>query len=167
MGLSPLEMAIELVRANSVSAIYFAMQEEDVQTIMRHPAVMVGTDGHLRKYRVGVSHPRNYGTFPRVLGRYVREKGMLSLSEAVRKMTTFPAEKLGLGSRGVLRKGKVADIVVFDPATVLDRATFEDGHQYPEGIEYVLVSGNVAVDRGDTTSGKHGRVLWRERQVRA
>lgn len=165
MDLSPLEAAIELIQTNSVSAIYFAMQEEDVQTIMRHPAVMVGTDGHLRKYRVGVSHPRNYGTFPRVLGRYTREEGLLAWPEAVRKMTALPADKLGLRSRGTIHKGKVADIVVFDPTGVRDRATFEEGHQYPEGIEYVLVNGNVAVDQGHTASGRYGRVLRRERQI--
>lgn len=167
MGLSPLEAAIELIQSNSVSAIYFAMQEEDVQTIMGHSAVMVGTDGHLRKYRVGVSHPRNYGTFPRVLGRYTREERILSLPEAVRKMTALPADTLGLQSRGGIHRGKGADIVVLDPTRVRDQATFEDGHQYPEGMEYVLVNGSVAVDQGHTTPGRYGRVLWRERQVKA
>jgi N-acyl-D-amino-acid deacylase len=104
-------------------------------------------------------HPRSYGTFPRVLGRYVREEGVLSLQEAVRKMTSMPAERFGLTDRGVIREGAWADLVLFDAGTVIDRATFRDPHQYPLGIPYVIVNGQVVIDEGTHTGSLPGRVL--------
>ena len=159
VGISPAEAVVRLTERGGVSAIYDVMCEENLRRILALPMVMVSSDGHLRIFGRGVSHPRNYGTFPRVLGRYVREEGVVTLEEAVKKMTALPAEKLGLGDRGVVREGAFADLVVFDPETVRDRATFEDSHQYPVGIEYVVVNGGVAVERGETTSGCFGRVL--------
>ena len=111
----------------------------------------------------GKPHPRAYGTFPRVLGRYVRELGVLTLEEAVRKMTSLPAGKLGIPGRGVLAENAFADVVVFDPATVADRATFTDPHQYPAGIPYVIVNGVVTVEDGEHTGALAGRVLRRGR----
>ena len=104
-----------------------------------------------------------YGTYPRILGRYVREEGLLTLEDAIRRMTSFPARKLGLESKGMLRPGADADVVVFDPNTVIDRATFEEARQYPEGIEYVLVNGRVSVDGGRFTGDAAGRVLRKGR----
>jgi N-acyl-D-aspartate/D-glutamate deacylase len=102
-------------------------------------------------------HPRAYGTFPRVLGRYVRDERVLTLEDAVQKMTSLPASQLGLDDRGVVREGALADLVVFDPETVLDRATFEAPHAYPIGIEHVVVNGVVTVDSGEHTGRRAGR----------
>jgi N-acyl-D-aspartate/D-glutamate deacylase len=107
----------------------------------------------------GKPHPRTYGTFPRVLAKYVREERLLSLEEAVKKMTSLPAGRVGISDRGALREGLFADIVVFDPATIRDKATFDDPHQYPEGIEYVIVNGVPAVENGRLTGARAGRVL--------
>ncbi len=122
---------------------------------------MVGTDAHLEVFGVRATHPRNYGTYPRVLGKYVREEGIISLGEAVKKMTSMPAQRYALRDRGWLRPGCFADAVIFDPATVADTATFANAHQYPVGIPYVLVNGQVAVDNEVTSAGHHGRVLRR------
>ncbi len=156
------DVAIEISKRPGVGAIGLAMREEDLVRILPHPAVMIGTDGDLEIYRQFACHPRNYGTFPRVLAKYVREQGVVSLSEAIRKMTSMPAEKVGLKDRGVLAAGKVADLVVFSPEAVQDNATFGDAHQYPDGIPYVLVGGEFAVDGGQTTDRLLGRALRRE-----
>jgi dihydroorotase/N-acyl-D-amino-acid deacylase len=108
---------------------------------------------------MGHPHPRWYGTFPRVLGHYVREKGTLSLPEAVFKMTQLPARTMGLQDRGVLAEGMKADVVIFDPLTVADEATFEEPHQYPTGIPYVIVNGQIAVENGEFQGIKGGKVL--------
>lgn len=142
----------------AVGMVAFSMSEEDVRTVMTHPTTIVGTDG---LYSPGNPHPRVYGTYPRILGRYVREEHLLTLEEAVRKMTSFPAQKLGLSNKGVLRPGADADIVIFDPETVIDRATFQQARQYPEGIEYVLVNGEVCVEGGQFNGRTAGRVLTR------
>jgi N-acyl-D-aspartate/D-glutamate deacylase len=107
-----------------------------------------------------VPHPREYGTFARVLGRYVRERGVLTLEEAVRKMSGATAQRLGLQDRGLLREGFFADVAVFDPDRVVDRATFPEPHQYAEGVEYVLVNGTLVVDGGEHTGARPGRVLY-------
>ena len=107
----------------------------------------------------GRVHPRNYGTFPRVLGRYVREKGVLSLEEAIKKMTSLSAERFGLTDRGVVRQGAYADLVLFDAERVRDLATFDDPHQYPVGIPYVLVNGTIVLDEGQHSSALPGWVL--------
>jgi N-acyl-D-aspartate/D-glutamate deacylase len=109
----------------------------------------------------GKPHPRNYGTFPRLLGRYVRELGLLSLPDAVRKITAGPARVLGLVDRGLLCEGYRADVTVFDPATVIDRATFDDPGRYPDGIPYVVVNGELVVDGGEHTGATPGLVLRR------
>ncbi len=136
----------------------FFLTEEDVQTIIRHPASMIGSDAIPSS---GKPHPRFYGTFPRVLAKYVREEQVVSLQEGVRKMTSLPAQKLGLRDRGVLREGAWADIVVFDPATIADKATFAEPAQYPVGIDHVLINGSVAVRQGQYTGALEGRTLRR------
>ena len=154
-------LVLEAMRQGGANAIYHVLDEGDVGRIMRHPQTMIASDGRLSRPGELHPHPRAYGTFPRVLGRYVREQRLLPLEVAVHKMTGMPAARLGLRDRGVLREGAMADVVVFDPATVADLATFEAPHQYPVGIETVVVNGVVAVDGGRPTGVRVGRVLLR------
>lgn len=156
------ELVIDAQLRGGASAIYHVLDEDDVARIMRHPWTMIASDGRLTEPGIGHPHPRWYGTFPRVLGRYVRELGVLTLEEAVRKMTSLPAETLGLTDRGRIAEGLVADLVVFDPETVIDQATFQDPHQYPEGIDFVVVNGVVTVDEGAYLDVRPGRVLRRD-----
>jgi dihydroorotase/N-acyl-D-amino-acid deacylase len=153
-----------IVEQGNCTGIFHAMDERDLQRILRHPASMIASDGGLQVFGRGSPHPRSYGTFVRVLARYVRELRILSLEEAVRKMSAFPAQRAGLTDRGVLREGLKADIVVFDPERVRDLATFERPHQYPEGVSYVVVSGQLVVDAGQLTSARPGRVLHANRR---
>ena len=129
---------------------------DNIRTIAKHPAQMVGSDGLLTG---GQPNPRTYGTFPYVLGQLAREEGLLRLEEAVRKMTAIPAQRLGLADRGIIRDGMKADLVIFDPERVAAKATFEQPRQYPEGIDYVLVNGQVVIDRGVHTGALPGRAL--------
>lgn len=165
LGLPPEEAVLEILlhEESEVKMANFAMDEKDIETIMRHPITMVGSDGVavadeglLAKLRF---HPRSYGTFPRVLGRYVRERGILTLEEAVRKMTSAPARRLGLHNRGLLREGMRADITVFNPDRVTDRATFHEPQRYPEGIEHVLVNGEFVIMQACCTGRLPGEVL--------
>ena len=153
------DLVIEGMLAGGASMIYHVLDEGDVQRIMRHPWTAIASDGRLSRPGVGVPHPRAYGTFPRVLGRYVRELGILRLEDAVRKMTGLSAERMGLPDRGRVADGLMADLVVFDPATVADKGTFAEPHQYPTGIEFVVVNGQVTVDKGVMTPIRAGRVL--------
>lgn len=147
----------------SVPTVFFHHSEQDMQLILRQPWTSIGSDG------AAVSpdgpsgrshpHPRYYGTFPRVLGRYVRELKVLSLPDAVRKMTSLNADKIGLERRGRLMPGAFADVTIFDPDRVIDRATFENPHQFPDGIPYVIVNGSVVIDNGQHTGALPGRVL--------
>lgn len=163
----PVEVIIDLLaeEEGAVNMVSFAMCESDIRRLLRHPAVMVGSDGAALspygKLDNGKPHPRNYGTFPRVLGKYVREENVLSLEDAVRKMTCLPARRLGLRDRGMLVPGMRADITVFDPAAATDRATYTDPKQYPVGITYVLVNGRVAIEQGEHTGVLAGRALRR------
>ncbi|NEE01859.1 N-acyl-D-amino-acid deacylase family protein [Phytoactinopolyspora halotolerans] len=146
----------------AVAVVMHGMSADDVETVLRHPRVAVASDGWvMRPTGDGMPHPRNFGTFPRVLGHYVRERGVLTLADAVRKMTSLPASRLGLADRGVVRAGAVADLVVFDPDTVADRSTFADPWQLSTGFSAVLVGGQVAFDDGEPTSTRAGRVLRR------
>ena len=154
-------LVIEAVRRGGASAIYHVLDEADVERIMRHPQTMIASDGRLTRPGEGHPHPRWYGTFPRVLGRYVRERGVLTLEEAIYKMTGQPAARLGLRDRGRIEEGLWADVVVFDPETVVDRSTFEHPHQYPDGIETVIVNGVVVVEDGQYTGVRAGKVLRR------
>jgi N-acyl-D-amino-acid deacylase len=143
--------------------VFFDQLEDNVRTLLRHPLVVVGSDGYALAPRGALGqrkpHPRSYGTFPRVLGRYVREEKVLSLEQAVRKMTSVTSERFGLADRGVIRRGAWADLLLFDALTVSDLATFTDPHRYPVGIPYVLVNGVVVIDQGQHTGARPGRVL--------
>ncbi len=154
------ETAIWIVEQGGCQGIFHAIDEEDLVRIMRHPATMVASDGGIQVFGQASPHPRSYGTFARVLGRYVREQGVLTLEDAVRKMSALPAQRTGLVDRGVLRPGMKADIVVFDPDTIVDRATFEAPHQYAEGVAYVIINGRVAFEEGAMTDARPGRVLY-------
>ena len=151
--------------SRAISCVYFIIDEADLALAMKQPWVAVGSDGSALSIegplRAGVPHPRNFGTFPRVLGRYVREMKVISLEEAIRKMTSLPASILGLNDRGQIKPGMWADLVMFDPSTVADRATFEDPFQYPVGINTVIVNGTVVLDEGKHTNARPGRVLRR------
>lgn len=158
------ELLIEAMLKGGAGAVYHVMSEDDVRRIMTHPHAMIASDGGLTRPGDGTPHPRAYGTFPRVLARYVREQQALELEQAVRKMTWMPAERLRLPDRGRIAAGFAADIVIFDAATVADRATFADPHQYPTGIPFVLVNGAVAVDSGLVTDARAGRAVRRPRR---
>jgi len=154
-------LVLDAMLKGGANAIYHVLDEGDVRRIMQSPHTMIASDGRLSRPGDGHPHPRAYGTFPRVLGKYVREQKLLALETAVHKMTQMPAQRLRLADRGVLRVGAAADVVVFDAATVKDQATFTEPHQYPRGIETVLVNGTVAVDGGKATGVRAGRVLSR------
>ena len=161
----PLEALLDFIIADhaQTGAIYFMMSEEDMRAAMRAPFVSFCTDSGARAadgpLAGSKSHPRGWGSYPRILGRYVREEHLLTLENAIQKMTGGPAARVGLKDRGFLRTGMFADITIFDPRTVIDRATFDSPNQYPVGIEYVLVNGQVSVDRGQRTAALAGQVL--------
>ena len=156
------DLVIEAQTKGGASMIYHVLDEKDVQRILAHPQTMVASDGRLARMGDATSpHPRAYGTFPRVLGHYARDLKLFPLETAVHKMSGQPAARLGLRDRGVLRAGAMADVVVFDPATVADRSTFQAPHAYPVGIDWVFVNGAAAVDGGRFTDARSGRVLKR------
>jgi N-acyl-D-amino-acid deacylase len=153
------ELVIELDQAGGCSAIFHSFDESDVERFMQSEYGMIGSDGRLSHFGEASPHPRGYGTFPRVLGRYVRERGVIGLEEAVRRMTSAPADRLGFAGRGRIAEGGIADVTVFDPVTVIDRATFEQPHQYPVGIPYVFVGGVAVVRDGEVTGARPGVIL--------
>ncbi len=143
-----------------IHGVHHTMNEDDVKSVMRVPWVSIGSDGSaLNQKYPGKPHPRSFGTNPRVLGKYTREEHVLELEDAVRKMTSMPAQVLGLKDRGLLREGYSADVVVFDPDTVADLATYDNPKQYPKGIPYVLVNGAVVIDNGEHTGARPGKVV--------
>lgn len=152
-------LVVDGVLRGNPTMVYHVLDEQDVRRIMAHPQTMIASDGLLTRLGDGVPHPRNYGTFPRVLGKYARDEKVITLETAVKKMTSMPAARLGLTDRGCVRTGCVADITVFDPQTVADRGTFTEPHQYPSGIEWVIVNGTPVVERGTFTSARPGTVL--------
>jgi len=139
------------------------MKESDMQAALKSPFVSICTDSGARAtdgpLAGSKSHPRGWGTYPRILGRYVRDEHLMPLEFAIHKMTGLPAANVGLKQRGLIREGYFADITIFDPKTVIDRATFEDPNQYPVGIDYVIVNGQIEVDNGRRTAALAGRVL--------
>ena len=166
LGQDPYEFACDLLikERGEVGIVGFAMSEEQTEEILKHPLVMLCSDGSaLAPYgplHQGKPHPRNYGTFPRFLGLYVRDRKALALPQAVQKMTSMPAAKLGLKDRGTLKQGNFADIVVFDPATIADKATYTEPEQYPAGIDFVIVNGKVVIDHDNHTGALPGKVLY-------
>jgi dihydroorotase/N-acyl-D-amino-acid deacylase len=161
------DTAIWIVEQGGAQGIFHAINEDDLQRILVHPATMIGSDGEIPIFGKNHPHPRSYGTFVRVLAVYVREKKLLPLEVAVQKMSAFPAQRLGLADRGVLREGLKADVVVFDPATVRDTATFEKPHSYAEGVGFVLVNGQMVFENGAMTAARPGRVLFGPRLPRS
>jgi N-acyl-D-amino-acid deacylase len=167
-GKDPYDFVFDLLIASrgNVGCVWYIIDETDLTLAMRQPWVSIGSDGSALAtsgpLRSGVPHPRNFGTFPRVLGRYVREQHVISLEQAVHKMTGLPASQLHFTDRGVIKPGFAADLVIFDPATVADRATFTDPFQYPVGIDTVIVNGRVVLDHGRHT-GEHPGVVIRGR----
>jgi N-acyl-D-amino-acid deacylase len=153
------EAAREMMLAGGASMVYHFMSDEDVARIMRHPKVSFASDSGVLEYGDGVPHPRGYGNTARVLGEYVRARHVISLEEAIRKMTSLPAEQFRFASRGIIRSGYAADLVIFDPLHVADTATFEKPHAYAAGIPYVLVNGVVVVRKGEQTDALPGQVL--------
>ncbi|MFI6290871.1 amidohydrolase family protein [Nonomuraea sp. NPDC050790] len=167
-GTDPVETLLQLVEQEpGLHAMYFMMDEDVLRTALRRPWVSVGSDAETfaaePPYTDAPTHPRAYGTFARILGRYVREQGVLPLAEAIRRMTSLPATNLGLRDRGLLKAGAYADIVAFDPTTIGDLATYESPHQYARGVRHVVVNGQPALADGQPTGRLAGRALKRER----
>jgi len=154
------ETLLEIQHSGGCQAVFHAISEEDVQRIMKYPFTMVASDGEIPQFGVGAPHPRSYGTFVRVLGRYVRELHTITLEDAVHKMSGLPSQRLKLYDRGLIRPGMKADLAIFDPATVADTATFEKPHQYAVGVKYVVVNGKIVIDDGKLTSERPGRILY-------
>src|SRR6185295_5548009 len=161
----PLEALFDFILADhgQTGAIFFMIKEEDMQAALKSPFVSICTDSGARAtdgpLAGSKSHPRGWGTYPRILGHYVRDLGLMPLEFAIHKMTGLPASRVGLKQRGLLREGYFADITIFDPKTVIDRATFEAPNQNPVGINYVIVNGQIEVDNGQRTPLLAGRPL--------
>jgi N-acyl-D-amino-acid deacylase len=157
------EAALWIVEQGGCQGVFHAIDADDVERILRHPATMIGSDGEIPIFGQRQPHPRSYGTFARVLGLYVRERKTITLADAIRKMSSFPAQRLGLLDRGVLRPGMKADLTIFDPARVRDAATFDQPHQYAEGFSVIVVNGQIVFEQGQMTPARPGRVLYKQR----
>lgn len=153
------ELLMELVEGSDCRAVFHAISAEDVERIMRHPVTMIASDGGIEAPTERVPHPRNYGTFARVLGDFVRERNILPLHTAIHKASRLPADRLGLVDRGRIEVGAIADVAVFDGTTVIDTATFESPHQYAQGVHHVFVAGQAVLLDAETTGTRPGRVL--------
>lgn len=157
-----------LEEEGAAGMVIFYGNEEDVQRIMKHPLQMVGTDAGsctvTGPFSEGKPHPRHYGTYPKILGEYVREENLMRLEEAIRKMTSFPAQRFGLLDRGLIRPGMWADITILNPDAVSSNATYQDPHNFPSGIQYVIVNGEVAIDEGEYTGILSGKTLRKKVQ---
>lgn len=156
------DLVIQAQLHQGAGCIFHVISEEDVRRIMQHPMTMIASDGRLSEPGKGHPHPRAYGTFPRVLGHYAREEKVITLSQALYKMTYLPAQRMGLKDRGLLKVGNFADITIFNPKTIKDKSTFENPHQYPIGIPFVLVNGKVVVDHGVYKDLRAGMVLKKQ-----
>lgn len=160
-GLSPAETIAKLIadNLNAIMAIYMSIAEEDVETILKNKDVMIGSDGMVNMEDPQYSHPRTFGTFPRVLGHYVRDKKLLSLEIAVQKMTSLPAKRIGLTDRGLIKEGYIADLTIFDPQTISDRSTYVKANELPIGIHHVMVNGQWVIKNGELTGVRSGKIL--------
>ncbi len=158
-----LEAARQMMMNGGATMVYHFMSESDVETVMKHPMVGIASDAGVNVFGSGVPHPRGYGNTARVLGHYVRARKVITLEEAVRKMSSLPARQFGFAQRGEIRDGWAADLVIFDPATVGDTATFDAPHAYPAGMTHVLVNGQIAVRGGAATEARGGQVLRKAR----
>ena len=151
---------IDMMLKGGAGMVFHGMSEDDVKYIMQYPFNMFASDASIRAFNSGVPHPRGYGTNARVLGKYVREEKVITLEEAVRRMTSLPAQRFHFTNRGLLREGFAADIVVFNAATVSDLSTFEKPHQYSTGFKYVLVNGVIELEDGHQNLVRNGSVLY-------
>ncbi|MDT5269492.1 MAG: N-acyl-D-amino-acid deacylase [Acidobacteriota bacterium] len=159
---SQIEQILEMYAAGGAAMVYHSMSEDDVRRIMREPFTMIASDSGVRSFGEGVPHPRGYGNNARVLGTYVRELRLITLEDAVRKMTSLPAQTFGFRDRGLVREGMVADLVIFDDATVADPSTFESPHQYAAGFSHVIVGGQAVLEEGALTKARPGVALRHE-----
>jgi N-acyl-D-amino-acid deacylase len=157
---SQIEQMLEMYEAGGASMIYHGMGEDDVKRIMQEPFTMIASDSGVRQIDESVPHPRGYGNNARVLGYYVRELKLISLEDAIRKMTSLPAQTFGFRDRGLIREGFAADLVIFDENTIIDQATFDKPHQYPLGISYVLVNGAPVIEQNQLTTARPGAALF-------
>ena len=160
-GLSPAKTIAKLIadNSNAIMAIYISIAEVDVETILKNKDIMIGSDGMVNMEYPQYSHPRTFGTFPRVLGQYVRDKKLLSIELAVKKMSSLPARRIGLTDRGLLIEGYVADLTIFDPQTILDRSTYVKANERPIGIHHVMVNGQWVIKNGEITGARPGKIL--------
>jgi N-acyl-D-amino-acid deacylase len=156
---SQIEQILEMFEAGGASMVYHSMGEDDVKRIMQEPFTMIASDAGVRQLDDSVPHPRGYGNNARVLGRYVRELKLISLEDAIRKMTSLPAQTFGFRDRGLIREGLAADLVIFDENTIIDQATFDKPHQFPLGISYVIVNGTPVLENNQMTSARSGVAL--------
>lgn len=163
LGVDPKDGIMDMIQEGGAGFVSLLTDEFDLRLAMRQPWVAFGTDGRLAApdgpLAAGLPHPRAYGTYPRILGRYVRELGVISLEEAIRKSTSLAAESIGVEDRGTLAEGLYADIVIFDPETIIDHATYQEPHQHSTGVEYVVVNGQVVLDQGEITDARPGVVV--------
>jgi N-acyl-D-amino-acid deacylase len=155
-----IEQVLDMYIAGGAQMVYMVMSETDIKNIMRQPFTMIASDSGVREFGAGVPHPRGYGNNARVLGRYVREMNIITLEDAIRKMTSLPAQTFNLRDRGLIKEGFAADVVIFDEKTVIDKATFENPHQYAEGFSTVIVNGKVVFDGGSMTGVMSGSPLY-------
>ena len=156
---SEIETILDLMAQDGAQMVYHSMGNDDVERILRYPNTAIASDGGVREFGVGKPHPRSYGTNARVLAEFVRNRNVISLEDAVRRMTSLPARTFGFRDRGLIREGFAADLVLFDPEKVQDKATFEQPHEYSEGFDVVLVNGRAVVDGGKPTDVRSGAIL--------
>ncbi|HHZ01311.1 MAG TPA: D-aminoacylase [Tissierellia bacterium] len=163
IGKDPVELALDIIILNKGKDLccFIMMNEDDIKYIMKHPFVMIGSDSIPSAYGAK-GHPRTSGTFPRVLGKYVREEKVISLEEAIRKMTSLPASRLNMQNKGLIKEGMDADIVIFNPDKIIDKSDFMDPFRKPEGIDYVIVNGKITIEKGQFTGELAGKVIRRK-----
>ena len=155
-----IDQILEMYDKGGAGMVYRTMSEDDVKNIMREPFTMIASDSSVREFNVGMPHPRGYGDNARVLGHYVRELKLITLEDAIRKMTSLPAQTFNLRDRGLIREGFAADLVIFDDAKIIDKATFDAPHQYAEGISAVIVNGETVFSEGKMTGAMSGQALY-------
>jgi N-acyl-D-amino-acid deacylase len=154
------ETIFDLMAQGGGQMIYHKMSEEDIDIILKYPNTMIASDGGVEVYGFGVTHPRSYGTNARVLARYVRERKTITLEDAIRRMTSLPAQRFRIDNRGLLRVGYAADVLVFDEKTVSDKATYERPHAYSVGFQWVVVNGVLTVEKGVHNEAKSGQIIY-------
>lgn len=157
---SEADLIMDMVDKGGAQMIFHKMSEDDVVKILQYPNTMIASDAGVIQFNKNVPHPRGYGSNARVLGRYVREKQVLRLEDAIRRMTSLPAQRFRIDNRGLIRVGYAADILIFDENKITDKATFEQPHAYSEGIETVLVNGVAVVENGKHTGKKSGEIIY-------